>query len=298
MAGTLAKIRLEPGRYVLAVSGGVDSMVLLDILRRHADVELVVAHFNHGIRPEAVKDEELVRETAAKFGLKFAADYGQLGEDASEDQARQARYRFLNQVKREYEAQAIITAHHQDDLLETALLNVLRGSGPLGLAAMASNQAVIRPLLQVPKKVLLAYALEHQIMWLEDNSNYDLKHLRNYLRSEVAPKITDSQKGKLIKNIEKVANNQIEITSLLATISRYLTNKRQIDRRRYLLLPAPLDGELMAYWLRQENIRDFDRQTIERLALGLKTAKAGSKLDILGHRQLHVGAQSAHFSNR
>src|ERR1051326_4577924 len=104
------KVGVPEGKYILAVSGGVDSMALLDILAGQPGVELIVAHFNHGIRPDSMREERLVKNTAKKYGLKFELGHGNLDLAASEDQARQARYRFLKSVKRKYGADKIITA--------------------------------------------------------------------------------------------------------------------------------------------------------------------------------------------
>lgn len=137
-------------KYVIAVSGGVDSIVLLDALVRGRLAELgssvqppgvseqsefVVAHFDHGIREDSWTDEEFARGVAGEYGLEFVSEAGELGPHTSEDKARQARYTFLREVCKMYNAQ-LITAHHQDDLLETMVINLLRGTGWRGLASM------------------------------------------------------------------------------------------------------------------------------------------------------------------
>src|SRR4051812_31887046 len=114
------KVKVPRGKYILAVSGGVDSMVLLDLLARKPGIELVVAHFDHGIRPDSKKDEVLVRKAAASYGVAFEPGQGNLGPAASEATARQARYHFLDEVLTKHQALKIITAHHQDDAIETA----------------------------------------------------------------------------------------------------------------------------------------------------------------------------------
>jgi tRNA(Ile)-lysidine synthase len=99
------KIGIEPGKYVLAVSGGVDSMVLLDLLAKQAKgskkigIQLIVAHFNHGIRADSADDELLTAEVTKRYGLPFEVGYGELGTGASEETAREARYKFLEGVK-------------------------------------------------------------------------------------------------------------------------------------------------------------------------------------------------------
>ena len=115
---------LQPGTYVVAVSGGVDSMVLLDLLAKQPDIKLIVAHYDHGIRSDSKLDRELVASSAKKYKIPFVYESGNLGPGTSENQARIARYNFLRKVQKESKADAIVTAHHQDDALETAILNI------------------------------------------------------------------------------------------------------------------------------------------------------------------------------
>ena len=89
-----------------------------------------------------------------------------------------------------------------------------------------------------------------------------------------------------------------ETETLIATLSQAVSSYGEIDRSKYLVIPSPLDKELIAYWLRREGIRDFDRKTIERLCLGLKTARANTRLDIAKGLNLEIGTTVAHFSNR
>lgn len=298
MKNNLNNIYVKPGRYVLAVSGGVDSMALLDLLNRQPDIELIVAHFNHGIRDDSARDEELVARAAKKHGLGFEVGRGKLGAKASEDAARKARYSFLAGVRDKHGAQAIITAHHQDDLIETAFINILRGSGRRGLSAIKDNPGVIRPLIDVPKEQIVAYAREHSLEWLDDSTNTDTRYLRNYLRLQIVPRLSVSQRAALVKNIDKVAKNKTELDNLIATLSHSITKTNHIDRSKFAMLPVELSSELMAFWLRQQGLRQFDRKTIERLCMGLKTAKPNTELIASKDLVLIIAATSAHFSNR
>src|SRR5260221_102633 len=127
------ELNVNPGKYIVAVSGGVDSMALLDMLVVLPGLELVVAHFERGIRADSDQDRQLVAATAARYGLPFVFMRGNLGAGVSEAAARTARYAFLGRVRGAHNAGAIITAHHQDDVIETALINLVRGTGSRGL---------------------------------------------------------------------------------------------------------------------------------------------------------------------
>lgn len=178
-------------RYVVAVSGGVDSVVLLDMLVRgnlpisrsqFPDLKLVVAHFDHGIRLESADDAEFVRGLAAKYELPFETKREELGENTSEERARDRRYAFLRGVAKKYGAK-IMTAHHADDIVETIAINLTRGTGWRGLAVLDSPD-IERPLLCYTKKELVVYANEHDLEWREDATNQNVKYLRNELRQK------------------------------------------------------------------------------------------------------------------
>src|SRR5437868_6802867 len=150
------------GKYVLAVSGGADSMALLDLMATAAGehgYELVVGHFDHGLRPDSSADRRFVQGEAARHGLDFIYHEAHLRR-ASEAAARDARYAWLEQGRAKSGAASIVIAHHQDDLIETSLLNLARGIGRRGLAPMQKS-APLRPLLQLSRAQLRSYA-EHR----------------------------------------------------------------------------------------------------------------------------------------
>ena len=172
-------------KIVLAVSGGVDSVVLLDFLARlkeshEFDQDVIVAHFDHGIRTDSAEDLELVRNLAKKYGFEFVSEQGNLGNNASEDTARQARYNFLRSVAAR-ESAKIATAHHKNDIVESIAINLHRGTGWRGLAVLDSPD-IWRPLLQFEKSQILDYAKKHNLVWHEDSTNTDEKYLRNKFR--------------------------------------------------------------------------------------------------------------------
>jgi tRNA(Ile)-lysidine synthase len=278
----------KSGKYVVAVSGGVDSVALLDILHQRPDLELVVSHYDHGIRPDSHKDRELVAKIATRFGLPFVYEEGKLGSGASEALAREARYKFLKKAVNENSADAIITAHHQDDLLETAILNMLRGTGRKGLTSLASSSEAIRPLLRVPKADLIKYAKDHGLEWREDSTNEDTSYLRNYIRHNILTKFSEADKARLrevLTNLE-TANQQLDkiLNEMLAT----QVHNGTVDRRWFNQLPHNLAKEFVASWLRKEGLRDFDSATIERLVVGGKTAAAGKTIEAVKGYKLAV----------
>ncbi len=294
------KVELRPGKYVLAVSGGVDSMALLHLLSSkiqdpRSRIQFVVAHFNHGIRANSDKDEELVEQTAKKMGLPFELGHGRLGKLASEAAARKARYGFLEKIRQKHKATAIITAHHQDDLIETALLNIMRGSGRRGLTAMQHNQKVVRPLLDTSKSEILKYAKKHQIKWREDSTNKDLRYRRNCLRIKVLPKLKTGQRAKFLTLIKGLESNNLAIDESLEALAAKIETKTGVNRLLFSLLPSEIANELTAYYLRRRGFPQFDKPTIERLSMAIKTAPAGSRHDVYGRLKLKLTKEVGQF---
>ena len=149
---------------ILAVSGGIDSVVMLHYLRD--DPEVIVAHFDHGIRPNSKDDCAFVERLAKQYNKPFCYERQELGENCSEATAREKRYEFLNRIAKEHNGK-IYVAHHADDILESIAINILRGTGWRGLAPMA-NQNIERPLIDWPKSQIYRYATEHNLSFRQD----------------------------------------------------------------------------------------------------------------------------------
>ena len=286
-------VQLAAGKYILAVSGGVDSMTLLNLLSNQPAVELVVAHFNHGIRKDAYLDEELVSSVAQSLNLSTEIGQAKLGSNASEAKARTARYEFLEQVKSKHAARAIITAHHQDDLLETAVINLLRGTGWRGMVAIARNPNIIRPLLNVPKTEILQYAKAHKLGWNEDDTNSSSRYLRNRVRQQIIPKLNASDRLKLLQIINQLVIEAPKIDNQLSDLSRTLKRNSTINRRAYTKLPSVISDELMLNWLKQADVEAPDRKLVNRLSVAVKSAKSGTKHNVASDLWLEVSNDSS-----
>lgn len=287
------KINVKKGKYIVAVSGGVDSMVLLDLLSKKLGLELIVAHFNHGIREDSNNDEMLVRDTAARYGLPFKAGYGRLRAGTSEDKAREARYSYLRSIKKMYEADAIITAHHQDDLIETVLINLLRGTGWRGLTSISANKEVIRPLMNFQKSEIRDYAYKYNIKWYEDFTNQENDYLRNYLRNEALKELNEEKRSNIILNINKVAEISKKLETHTATLSQYINEQDKIDRVLFSLLPYEVGKELIMLWLREKSLSQYDKPTIDRLEVIIRTGKPMTKYNIKNNLWLKLDSKKA-----
>lgn len=269
-------VEVKPGVYIVAVSGGVDSVVLLDLLVHKKDLRLIVAHFDHGIREDSASDRQFVEQLANKYGLSFEYAEGNLGPKVSEATARTARYNFLHRVRGKYQADAIITAHHQDDLLETILLNLLRGTGRKGITSLGDTGQLMRPLLFAGKNEITKYAQKRNLKWREDSTNADTSYLRNKIRAEIIPKLSKEQRQELLSIHGKLKKQNKEIDELLSVY----TDSTVLNKKDVILFAHNIAKELVAAWLRNNNLKNFDQKTIERIVLGAKTLRPGKTIPV------------------
>jgi len=197
---TLDAYALRGRRIAIALSGGVDSAVLLDVLqelRASQELSLSAVHVNHQISTHAGEWEAFCRSLCERHGIPLTVQRVQVTSDGSgiEAAARRLRYRAYACLDADY----VALAHHLDDQAETLLLQLLRGAGPKGLAGMpvirsqesaqnngkASAPLILRPLLDVRRSQIEAYAESRRLEWVEDDSNTDSRYDRNYLRNEL-----------------------------------------------------------------------------------------------------------------
>ena len=188
-----------PGTTLLAVSGGADSLALLDLfaagggVAEHLGLDLVVGHIDHGMQPGSAAVAERVRETAERYGVPFVLRTLELDADATETEARERRYVALRNMQAETGAVFLVTAHHADDQVETVLFRALRGSAPAGLAGIPVKRrdGLVRPLLGVRHAELEAWAGQHVGWSHEDPANRDGRHDRSWIRHELLPMLRD-----------------------------------------------------------------------------------------------------------
>ena len=282
---------------MLAVSGGVDSMVLLDLLHKRPGVTFTVAHFNHGIREDAEQDKQLVESVARRLGAPFVHHKGNLGSGVSEAAAREARYDFLHKVKAATGAQAIITAHHQDDLIETAFLNMLRGTGRRGLSSLKSTDGIIRPLLPFSKERIKDYAHVNKLAWREDSTNTDMKYKRNQVRHQLLPKLTVGQREQLRILLEDIASLNETIDNELNTLLHVQPAVHTLDRQWFIMLPHSVAREVLHQWLKRHEVPQVDRRRLEQLTATLKTARPNTTHHVSKNHHLELTKSKVHIKN-
>ena len=275
MKDLLAKVREQrlfaPGEtVVVAVSGGADSVVLLDLLVRLAELRLnlVVAHLNHGLRGDASDgDERFVARLAAGYGLPCALRRVEVAADAAcdrlslEEAGRRARYAFFDDTARAHGAASIALAHHRDDQAETVLIRLLRGAGGGGLSAMesCSQGRLKRPLLKVPRREIERYLSSRGLDHRTDESNADTTILRNSIRHELIPLLT-RYNPKVVERLAATAEILACDEELLAELTETAFRRLSACDR----LQVVLDAAALALEPRGLRLRLYRRALLER----------------------------------
>jgi len=184
------------GRYLLAISGGRDSMVLLDAWLRVRSDAVAVASFDHGTGPSAAEAVLAVRRRAASLGIPVVAGLRPPSPDhpPGEAELRESRQRFLRAHATQFRAR-VVTAHSADDQAETVCMRILRDAGVRGLAGMRAEGAAVRPLLDVSRAEIAAYAEARGVTWVEDPSNAARIYFRNRVRHDLLPALERVRPG-------------------------------------------------------------------------------------------------------
>lgn len=281
---------LEPGKYIVAVSGGVDSVVLLNVLSMYPNLELIVAHFDHGIRPESGEDSSFVRDLASSYDLPFEIEKAELGAGASEALARNHRYKFLHGVRARHGAKAILTAHHQDDVIETAWINIIRGTKYRGIYALRSRETVLRPFIRITKQQILDYAEQHKLEWREDVTNFQDTYLRNRIRKQKEEHLSPALREKIITTIKTIEKKGREIEQLSDEIFSSIGEEGMMQRQAFIFLPYNVSCEILATFFRKNNVM-FDRSTIERTVVDIKTKSLGKTITLYDGGSLFIAKE-------
>lgn len=262
---------------IVGVSGGVDSVALLDLLQRAGFGKIVVAHFHHGLRgTEADRDAEFTCNLADSYGAKFALGRGQTRvraarqKESIEEAGRELRRAFFLRTASKYGAKVVFLAHHAGDAAETMLFHLARGGGRRGLGSLrteselAEGIVIMRPLLAFTRTEIEAYAEARKLRWREDKSNRSREFTRNRLRHDVFPALARAVRHDpvpiMARSGEILAAEDEWMESLVASEAR----PTQLDVRALRRKPVAHQRRLLRMWLRQRIAKDIDFETIER----------------------------------
>ena len=254
----------QANRYVVAFSGGLDSTVLLHALVTSAgerDIPIVAVHVDHGLHEKSSDWSAHCKAFASSLGVDFISERVSVKRDAGhgpEAAAREARYRVLAALLKP--GDWLLSAHHQDDQAETLLLNLIRGSGPAGLAGIAEIRSfevgsLVRPILDVPGASLRDYAESKGLAWIDDPSNADQQFDRNFLRREIMPRLVSRwpDAARRLQRSSRIAGDAATLLDELAAIDAATLGDRPDRLRidRLCALPTARQRNVLRYAIRQ-----------------------------------------------
>ncbi len=210
-------------KILLATSGGIDSAVMCDLFSK-AKLNFAIAHCNFGLRSEeSDADEVFVKKLSIKYKVSFftttfeTSSYAENNGISIQMAARNLRYTWFEEIRQKNEFDYIATAHHQNDSIETLLLNLAKGTGITGLHGILPKRGrLIRPLLFAKKDQIFEYVVDNQLVWREDSSNESVKYQRNYIRQELVPKFIE-----LNPNFEETIQRTIEKVKAMDELFQY-----------------------------------------------------------------------------
>ena len=289
---------LSPGaRYLIGVSGGRDSVALLNWLVECGYNKLIVCHLNHRLRGRSSRaDAIFVQKLAAKYDVDLALgaiDVRALAvrtKQSIETAARDARYKFFAQVAKRRRCRTIFLGHHADDLVETFLLNLFRGAGPGGLSAMRGvsirkidyvKLQIVRPLLGVSREQIDDYVRKHRLKFREDASNKNLAPLRNRIRHRIIPEI-EKQLGRNVRaTIWRAATIAAEEENFFeALLPDKLSKLTALAVKPLRAMPIAVQRRMLHKWLRASDVPDLSFDLVERVRALLDLASRVAKTNL------------------
>lgn len=268
--------------YCIGLSGGIDSVVLLDLfakLRAIKPLHLSAIHVNHNLSPHASYWQQFCIELCQKYAIPLISQnvsVEKIGGQGLENSARKIRYQEYAKTN----ADVIVLAHHQDDQIETMLSQIMRGSDVHNSAGMLtikqrSQQLFWRPLLNIAKSSIYNYAQENQLQHIEDESNKDNKFLRNFIRNNILPQLEQFD-----QDIKKKLSKTVSELQYLTALSDELANldyqnifevtTQTLNRQKFIQLSPLRQHNVLTYYIQQNNIAlpsqrqiiEFIRQTV------------------------------------
>jgi tRNA(Ile)-lysidine synthase len=288
-------------RYLVGVSGGRDSVALLHWLREAGYNNLIVCHLNHQLRGQSASaDARFVRKLAAKYALLFELGQANVRAIAAREKisietaAREARYSFFGQVAERSGCQTIFLGHHADDLVETLLLNLFRGTGASGLVGIRGvtirregdvSLTVGRPFLGIWRSDINQYVKQNRLDFREDRSNKDLTPLRNRVRQRIIPYLEKTIGRNIRQNIWKTATILAEEENFFESLlPKNLENVAELAVEPLRQLSVALQRRMLRRWLRAAEVRDLTFELVERVRALIDHTNRVAKTNLPGNR--------------
>lgn len=246
---------------VVGVSGGIDSMVLLDLLakQKHTFKTLVVAHVDHGMRTQSVYDKWFVEQRCRDYGVFFESNED-IPKLRNEQEAREYRYRFFNTVLEKYHATHLVLAHHQQDQVETILMHLMRGKSLRAISGMVyereytENVVLVRPLLTHSRRAIESYQQKEQILFVEDETNAQLCYTRNRYRHVILPTLrqeVSTSDRQLIEFSQRLKDVLDVVDVYMHTVKERVYDGHRINGTVLREYPGSVQREFVQWYLEQ-----------------------------------------------
>ena len=274
-------------KIILAVSGGPDSVCLLDILsklQKKYALNLIVAHVNYGLRGRDSKlDEKFVRGLAEKYGLKILILKPKI-KKTSENELRDIRYDFFEKLRTEKKYEVIAVAHNADDQVETYLMRLIRGAGLKGLSAMRYKSGhVIRPLLEIKRQEIETYLKKNKLPWRTDKTNLGTAYLRNKIRHRLIPYLEKNFnpriKDTILSEVKSIAE---DLDFLDQQAKKAYRNPENLNVKKILDLHPSLQKRVLitAIFSAKNDLKDIGAAHIGEILKILKSTKGKAQIVI------------------
>lgn len=271
--------------------------MMLHMMREDPDV--VVVHFDHGIRENSHEDAEFVRKLAESYGLPFELGVGKLGPDVNEAGARKARWDFLFGLCGD--GDKVHTAHHKDDVVETVVINCLRGTGWRGLAVLGDSERIERPLINMSKAEICRYAGENELHFRQDQTN----NTEDYLRNRVREKLRDTAQAQIervVELAEKQNDLKVEIDGLIEGV---LHKTGGVDEKSYRMkrkmmasLPEEIALEVLRKVVERTMVRSLTRMQLNKLLSEIITLQNGKRISFGKEYFIEITREDAVFNKK
>jgi len=269
-------------KVVIAVSGGPDSVCLLDILaklQKKYSLGIIIAHINYGLRGiDSRKDEAFVRDLSKKYGLEIFILRAKIRSKSNlENNLREIRYRFFDKIRKKKDFDLIVTAHNADDKVETFFLHLIRGSGLAGLSSMKyKSDELIRPLLGVWRKEVLAHLKDNNLPYRIDKTNLESTFTRNRVRNQLIPFLEKNFNPKIKGTIFDAIESISEDYSFLDSFSREAYKKSlPLSAERILKNPPAIQKRVVMEALKEKSsdLRNIESANLREILKALKSTK-------------------------
>lgn len=296
---TLNKYITHNQTIVVAASGGPDSMVLLTLvnnLKQKYNLKIVCAHINHNLRKESNEEEDMVRQYCKKNDIIFEnMTIDNYKTTSIENEARQKRYKFFEETVNKCKASYLLTAHHGDDLIETILMRIVRGSSLKGYAGInelteKENYKILRPMLKNTKEEILEYANKNNIPYAIDKTNEEDTYTRNRYRKYILPKLKQEDKNvhkKFLKLNQTLNMYQNYINKEIKTKQNQIVQNNKIDieklKQEDILIQINIINNLLEEIYKDQITKITDKHT--ESILNLINSKQNKKIDLPNNKQ-------------